>query len=460
MSAFDPGLRRVCVHAGTTAVDLALPAAVPVAALIPAIVGVLEGRGTDRPARAEAVRYRLSRPGLPPLPASTTLAQNGIRDGAVLVLSQCATEMPAPYCDDVAEAVSAALGAAVPPAGKQARRRAVRLTGAVAAGGITGIGCLLLVRNTLGTNAAGTTVAAATAGLVALLFATIAHRAYRDAIAGLTLSVVATAFAAVAGLLAVPGPPGAPHVLLAAMTAAVTSVLALRLTGCGVVTLTALSWFAVAVAVAALAGVITAAPLHVIGSVAALLFLGLLEAAARLSVGLAGLSPQPSSRLAGPDADVLAGKAIRADNWLTSLLAAFSASAALGAILTALAARTSGAARVGGIALAALTGTLLLLRARSHIDRTRMLMFVVTGFATAATAFALTVSGTRQGPWLVTVTASSVAAASYLGFAATPLSPIARRGVELLECLVLVVMVPLTCWICGLYGAVRGLDLL
>ena len=97
----------------------------------------------------------------------------------------------------------------------------------MAAGCLTGIGGLVLIRDAFSANAArdiGTTAGiAALAGFVALLAAAIAHRAYRDPIAGLTLSLVATAFAALAGFLAVPGAPGAPNVLLAAMAAAVTS---------------------------------------------------------------------------------------------------------------------------------------------------------------------------------------------------------------------------------------------
>ena len=87
LSASDPGLRRVSVHAGTAVVDLALPAAVPVATLIPSIVDILDGHGADRSGDQPADRYRLSLPGAPALHASTTLAQNGIRDGAVLILS-------------------------------------------------------------------------------------------------------------------------------------------------------------------------------------------------------------------------------------------------------------------------------------------------------------------------------------------------------------------------------------
>jgi type VII secretion integral membrane protein EccD len=445
LSAPDPGLRRVSVHAGTDVIDLSLPAMVPVATLIPSIIDIL-----GEPAGDLAMRYQLSRPGLPALPASTTLAQNGIRDGTVLVLSQSSTELPAPRHHDAAEAVSAALeSGAGPGAGRQAR-----LTGALAAGCLAGIGGLTLVRNALSANvtqyADATAGIAAMAGLIALLFATIAHRAYRDAFVGLTVGVIATGFAAVAGLFAVPNGPGVPNVLLAAMAAAVTSVLAMRVTGCGAVTLTAVACFAILVALAALAGVLTAAPPHAIGAVSVLGSLGLLGVAGRVSIILAGLSPRLP-------ADSVATSAIRADNWLTSLQAAFSASAAVSAIGTAFAVHGTPA----GLALGFLTGALLLLRVRAHEGR-RTLVLAVSGVATTATTFAVAAAGApRHGPWIAAITAMLVAVAACAGFVAPTMSPspVLRRSGELLECLVLTAVAPLACWICGLYSAVRGLDL-
>jgi type VII secretion integral membrane protein EccD len=460
LSESGPGLRRVSVHAGAAVVDLTLPAGVPVATLIPSIVDILTGRGTDSPGGLVGRRYQLSLPGTFALDASTTLAQNGIRDGEVIVLSEARTPLPAPRYDDVAEAVSTTLDTTAFRSNQPRDRKATRLMGAVAASCLTGIGAVALTRNALSANAThhlgATAGVAALAGFVALLFAVIAHRAHRDPVAGLTLSVIATAFAAVAGILAVPAAPGIPSVLLAAMAAAVMSVLAMRLSGCGVVTLTAVSCFALVVAIAALVGVITAAPLHVIGSVSALLSLGLLGVAARVSIVLAGLSPQLPPAPDLDTADCLAAKAIRADNWLTSLLAAFASSAAVGAIVAML----TGAPRLSCIAFASVTGALLLSDARCN-DRRRALIFVVSGIVTTGTTFGVTAAGAPDhGPWIAAVAAMLAAAAIYLGFVAPTmsLSPVVRRSVELLECLALVAMVPLTCWICGLYGTVRGFN--
>ena len=454
LPASDPGLRRVSVHAGSADVDLALPAGVPVAILIPSIVDVLDGRGVTGAGGLEAVRYQLSAPGRSALDPSMTLAQNGVRDGDVLVLTESRTPPPPPRHHDVARAVSAALGgASAPGSDRQAARRA----GATAAGCLTATGALVLIRNTYEASAFGvrgaTAGVAAAGGFIALLGAALAQRAYRDRMAALALSVLGTAFAALAGFLAVPGAAGLPNTLLATSAAAATSVLASRLTGCCSVTLTAISCAATLIAIAALAGVLTAAPLPAISSVTALISLGLLGMAARLSIILAGLSPG----LPPPDveaADGLADKAIRAGDWLAALQAAFSSSTAVGAVVTVLA----GATRPPCLAFGAVTGALLLSRARSD-DRRRTKVSAIGGTAVISTTFGVMAFGMPgRGPWIAAATAMLAAAAIYLGFVlpALRLSPIVRRGAEVLECVALVAMVPLTCWVCGVYSAVRG----
>jgi type VII secretion integral membrane protein EccD len=330
-------------------------------------------------------------------------------------------------------------------------RQAARLTGAIAASVLTGVGGLTLIRNAFTANITGATLGVTvSAGLLALLCAGVAHRTYGDAFAGLALSVIATAFTAIAGYLAVPGVPGLPNVVLGAMTAAVTSVLALRLAGCGAGTLTALACVATIIAAAAFVGVITAAPPHVIGSVSALMSLGLLGMAARISIALAGLSP----RL--PPAPDLDARAIRARTWLTSLLAALACGATVGAFVTVL----TGAPGPPRIVFGALAGALLLLRARRG-DRSGGLVFATCGTAVIATTFAILARGVPSGAWTAAMTAVLAAAATCLGFAAsaTSPSPVLRRVVDVLECLALVAMVPITCWVCGLYGAVHGLNL-
>lgn len=458
LSVSDPGLRRVSVHAGDAVVDLALPSGMPVAALIPPIVDTLKSHGADSSAGRTATRYQLSGPGAATLHSSMTLVQSGIRDGDVLVLSRSATPLPVFRYDDVAEAVSETLNGRT--WSQSQNHRAARLSAALAAGWLTGAGGLALVRNTFTANAGGsvgaTAAIAALVAFIAVMLAALAQRAYRDSMAGLTLSLIATTFAAIAGFLAVPGSPGVPNVLLAATAGAVTAVLAKRVSDCGTITLTAASCFAMVVAVASFGGMVTGAPLYVIGAVAALVSLGLLGVAARVAIALAGLSPKPADpNTVESPADGLAAKAIRADEWLTSLLAAFSSASAVGAIITVLA----GTPRLGCIAYGAATSALLLLRANS-VDRKRTLACVISGVVTIGTTLGCAAIRTPEhSPWIAAATALLVGATVYLGFVAPAisLSPIARKGIELFECLVLIAMVPLTCWICGLYSAARGL---
>ncbi|HEY9305116.1 MAG TPA: type VII secretion integral membrane protein EccD, partial [Mycobacterium sp.] len=173
-------------------------------------------------------------------------------------------------------------------------------------------------------------------------------------------------------------------------------------------------------------------------------------------------SAQVSSESDGA-CDELGAKAIRANGWLTSLVAAFSGSAALGAIGAAAGSLSADRPRWLGITFATITGGVLLLRARSHSDLARSAPLIAAGIATlSATLVTAAVAYPAHTPYIAAVSTTMAAAALCLGFIAQTMtvSPIGQRSVELLEYLALAVVVPLAFWICGLYGAVRGLNLL
>ncbi|WP_264061333.1 type VII secretion integral membrane protein EccD [Mycobacterium montefiorense] len=451
LSVSDQGLRRVSVHAGTAVADLALPCGMPVAALLPPIVDILKAHGVSD---LTGVSYQLSIPGAAALDSSMTLVQNGIRDGDVLVVSRSAAPPPDFRHDDVAQAVSQTLNERT--SSPSQIRRVMRLSASLAAGYLAGIGSLALIRNTFIAGAEGhrgaTAGIAVSVAFAAAMMSALAQRAYRDAMAGLTLGLTSTAFAATAGFLAVPGAPGLPNVLLAASSAAVTATLTMRVSGCGEITLTAVSCFAAVVAVAAFGGVLTGVPPYVIGAVSAVVSLGLLGVAAPAAVVLAGLSPKSNCDNAVED---LTAKALRADAWLSILLAAFSSSGAVGAIVTV----SVGIPRSGCSTFSAATGVLLLLRANA-VDRKGTLVCFIGAVMTIGTTVGFAaIRAPEHGPWIAAATTLLVATAVYLGFV-TPgisFSPIARKSAELLECLVLIAMVPLTFWICGFYDTARGL---
>jgi len=454
-------LRRVSVYADSVHVDLVLSAVVPIGSLIPPIVDMLIAESGHR-AQPVAIRHQLSLPGKTALDPSKNLAQLEIRDGTVLILTSSSNHLVPPRFDDIAEAVSMSLAATVRPC----TRQAARLISMLAAGLLATAGAGVLIRTAFDTGDArrsGCAVVAAVAVFIALPAAVVVYRLFSDRTAGLTLGLAASGLAALAGLLAVPGHMGAPNALLATAATA-TSATVIRVIGCCAAVFTALACLAGFEAAAAVVGTITAVPLPAIGAASAAISLTLVEASARVSIMLAGLSSQvrpvedPAS---APHR--LSDSTIRANRWLTSLVAAFSAAAALGAIGAATCSYVAGGPRPLGIAFATLTGSVLLLRARSHRDLTKSVPLVVAGTITlGCTLVVAAVAYPLQAPYIAAASMMLAAAALCLGFITHTMtfSPIGRRSAELLEYLALALIVPLACWICGLYSAARGMNLL
>lgn len=268
-----------------------------------------------------------------------------------------------------------------------------------------------------------------------------------------TAGVSAAALAAVAGFVAVPGGPGAPNALLAAAAATAAAVLAMH-RGETSPTLIALCCLAALGLGAALVGVLTPVGLPAVGAAAAAAGTVALHGAARLSIALAGLAQRATPTRADLD-----DQATRAHQLLTGLVAGFAATAALGGLGAVAGVHTSGSPRFGGVAVAAVTGAALLLRARSHTDRAQIAALVlggITAFSGAVAAAAATAP--QYALWLAAAAGASAGAALYLG-GRPPLSPVIWRAAELLEYPVLVAVAPLACWLGGCYGAVRGLSL-
>lgn len=370
MSIADSGLRRVAVHAETGRADLALPAGMPVAALIASVVDLMPRR--DGP---PALRpYRLGLPGRAPLDPSKTLAQQGIRDGAVLVLTRAGDRVTEPRFDDPAEQMAATVREALSPWHPATRR----LTAALAASGLAGV----------------------------------------------------------AGFVAVPGGPGAPNALLAVAAAGTVAAAAVPSSGCsGPVraTLCCLAGLAVAAAVVGMACAATGMSLQAAGAVGTAVAVGVVRMAGRIAL---------VSRRAAREAHDL----------LTGLVAASAAAVVLGSLGVA---AGQAVPRPVGVAFAAVAGVALLLRARSHSDSRQIAALLAGGVTTIGTA----VLTAGSGPWPAAVALALAGVAIGAGFAAPPASPLARRAAEVLESLALGALVPLACWLCGVYGAARGLSL-
>jgi len=435
-------LCRLTVHGGgddgSLAVDLALPRNADVGLLMPSIVDLVR-RDT---APAEVGRWRLARIGGGPLDESMTLNENNVRDGDLLVLT--AGEAPAlrwfsldPY-RVVADAIDSPHGPAP------------RITAVAAMLCAAGIGAAALWWSGLVTRGYGHLTTGALVAAAAAIGA-IALRRTHDPLPCVALGVIAVVNAAVVGFLAVPAGPSAANGLLAATAAAATAIVLLRLTRCGTTCLTAIATCAALTAATAAVGVAWPVPVEAAGALLIVLSLAVLGLAARLSIMVAGLTPDLPA--------VGEAHVTLAHQTMTGLVAGSSAAAAVGSVLVACGSLDGGRSALSPSLFTAVVGVVLSLRARTHSEMPRRIALGAGGLVSVAAGLAVVVmSEPGQAFWatLVTAAAGAVALGWLHGY---PVSPVVRRSVEVVEYLALAAVLPLACWVVGLYGLVRGLSL-
>jgi hypothetical protein len=99
-----------------------------------------------------------------------------------------------------------------------------------------------------------------------------------------------------------------------------------------------------------------------------------------------------------------------------------------------------------------------MLRTCTHVDMVRRTVLIVCGTAAIAAGGALVAaSAPAQAHWVGVLMA--VIGLSVMGAWGATANPLTRRGVEMLEYAALAAVVPLACWVAGLYGLIRGLSL-
>jgi len=432
---------RLAVQHGLQTVDLALPSDAPVGALLPSIADLV-GRGTA--AADEGRQWYLSRIGQGRIDEMTSLRDNGVRDGELLLLTTAAIPAPTRISDDPWRAViDAADNGCVP----------TRVTATAACAVAALLGASALVWSGIVTHATRHVVTAALIAAATAIGAVAVQRAHHDATVCVTLSVTAVVFAAIAGFLAVPGDPSAASSLLGTAVACSTSFVLLRIARCGAICLTALATLSALASVASACAVAWMLPITTMGAVLAPLSLATLGVAARLSITAAGLAPAMSSSgdPAQEDLSQPTPRAITAHHTLSGLVFGSACAAALGSVLLA--------SKASGAALAAVVGLVMVLRARTHIDALRRTVLVAGGAAAVvASCAAVVVSAPAQANWICLLSIAVGVSMLGDGFGTTA-NPLVRRAVEVLEYLALAAVVPLACWVGGVYDLVRGLSL-
>jgi type VII secretion integral membrane protein EccD len=428
------GLVRVTVLKGARRADLAVPAGVPVADLLPELVGSV---GALDPYTVHG-GYRLVRPAGGSLRPDDKLAAQGVEDGEVLSVEVGAEIPPPRVYDDGVEAVADAVERHTRPWSPAASARTALVTAVLA---------LLLAAAVLFTLRTSGTPVALAAGVCAVLLVTTAavlSRGQAAHRAGVGAAWCAAPFAAVAGMAALADRDWAGLPLLAAGAAVVVSA------GLGIAALAA--YRALLVPALALAGLAVAVAALVIGGMpvgsAAACLLALVVVLGSV-VPWASLSttrlrpPQPRS-----EAEILADPspldrtAVERQVRLgREVLIALTITVGAVLVLTAPLVVRLG---VWGTGLVVVAAIVLILRARQYRDSGEVAVTVVSAVAALAAAFAA--AALLHPGWRPLLAGILLAVGAVLiAVAVTPRTPNVRlrRSADVLEPVARVALLPL-----------------
>lgn len=470
-----PELCRVTVLARHTQVDLALPGDVPVALIVPGVVDLIAGHRSVNDfdpsvERVEPEAWALARLGSSRLAAALSLHEQGVRDGDLLVLEDASAPAPPALFDDVTHSVATADEAA---AGRWSPSAAATVAAAVTLSAtVVGAGALLRLSAPEGRLAAGAGCGAL--AVLLLLAGILLGRARDDRRPVALLCACAVPAAFVTGILVVPGAFGPAHSMLGAVLSGAAATLVLVSTDVGRVPFTAVAAVA-AVAAGAFLVATSGIPASAVGAGVVVTAMLTVTFAPRLAMKLADLPlpPVPGPGAGAPrtedggdgedrslpDRSELAAAAARARDHLTGLVGA-------GAVLTVAgawcaAAPLSGDDPVGpGTALALAAAAVIMLRGRTYTDACQATLLVAGGASVPVGLLAAVAISGSVPPVAVFALAAGVAAAALVFGVAAPrrsFTPVQRRAAELVEYATIATVLPLACWVTGLYAAVRGI---
>ncbi|MGV9210958.1 type VII secretion integral membrane protein EccD [Micromonospora sp. RB23] len=456
------GLSRITIVAPRTRMDLALPSDVPMADLLPTL---LRYAGEDL--ADDGVRHggwALSRLGSAPLDGGRTAAQLGVRDGEVLYFNPRSAAAPEIVFDDVVDAVATATTQR-PGSWQVEATRSFSVLFAAAAFGAGAVAALFT-----GPPHLPAALAAVLVAVALLVGAAVLARAVGDSRTGSVLAMGGLLYAGTGGLLLLAGDRKlteltSPHVLLAATAVVVAGAVAVLAVGDDRYPL----FFAgiglgagtgVGALLCLLLDIDAAAGAAVVAAVA----FGMVPALPMVAYRLARL-PVPSIPT-GPDdlktdSETVDGRRVlersdRADAFLTALLWTVSLLVLGAELVLAL------DGRLAAVLLCLVLALLSLLRARPLLGRAQRVPVLLAGTAGLGLAAAATFAGgalaVRLGLVLGGLLLAAVVSLIYgLSVAGKRISPVWGRLLDIVEILLIIALVPLAVWVCGMYDWIVNL---
>lgn len=461
----DAGIRsdqcRVTVIAPDTRIDVALPAHVPLAELIPTLL-----RQTGSDAQADPTRgagWSLQRFGQSALDTSLTAAALSLMDGEMLYLRPRRSELPELAYDDVVDAVATAVSHST----RRWSDADTRRTGLALASVALATAALIGLGSGPPWVAPAAVAGALTVGLLGL--AAVLSRAFSDARAGKVPAHAAVGFALLTGAAAFGSDRpldqfGAPSVLGAAAAVLVVVPIAAFAVADGVAGLIGIGLVAL---IALLVGALDATSgVGMVGAaaVAVVLALGLTQLVPVLALRMAEL-PLPAIPFTADEvsqdnslvhgAEILR-RTVVANTYVTALVGAVAVVVAGGELVL------FGQPEPGAQWLMAVTALAAALRARAFVgwlQRTFLLLSAVVGFGLLAISLASQEPGILRVLFLVAslIGLAGVLVVSALRLPGHQVSPVWRRAADILDGIVVLSLIPVALNVMGLYGYVRGL---
>jgi type VII secretion integral membrane protein EccD len=454
---------RVTVVAPNTRIDVALPADVAVADLLPMLLEMARESAPDGGVRHGG--WCLARLGEEPLDPSRTLASLGVVDGELLQLRRRSENPPPPLYDDVVDAIAEAHPESYRPWTSETASRIGHLAAGLAL--LAAAVAVLLGGPLLGGNQFVAAIAGGVGAVVAVVVGAVLTRVYALPETGVLVAAAGgLPMAFVCGLYVVPGHPGQASLLLASTLTLIVAVAAIMVIGAGVVTFVAAATAAAFGAVAFLVATLVEAEPAAVAAGAAAVALAGLSVLPRITIQLAGL-PLPNvpgnaedlkEDTGFPDFDVIEQRSGLAHQYMTGLVVGCGAVAAAGAVVSA----TSPS--LFGPILAVVVALVMLLRSRTYANGSQAVALLVCGMVAAA--------GVLVG-WMIEADALtrvllvfgalvlSAAASLVLGVVVPHqrFSPVLRRSVDIAEAVLIAAVLPLALAVMDLYAAVRHLNL-
>jgi type VII secretion integral membrane protein EccD len=453
---------RVTVVAPRTRIDVALPADVSVADLLPKLLEMANEVTPDGGARHGG--WCLAKLGDSPLDPSRTLGSLGIVDGDMLQLRKRNENPPPPLYDDVVDAIAESAPDSFRPWTKQTANRIGYIAGAIAL--FLAAVAVLMGGPLNGGNQLAAAIASGVTSIVAVGAGAVIARAYQATTAGVLVAAAGgLPMAFVSGVYIVPDGLGAANFLLGSALMGIVASASIMLIGAGVTTFVAAGTAAVFGILAFTVGTLIDHPAAGIAAGTAAAALAGISMLPRLTIQLAKL-PLPNvpgsaedlkEDSAMPDYRSIERRAGLAHEYMTGMIIGSGIVAAISAMLTA------AAPGVWGVITAVVITLVLLLRGRTYANGSQAIALLATGMLSAA--------GVLIG-WLIEASAFDrlllvFGALVVIGGAALVLgvifpeqrfSPPLRRAVEVFEAICIASVLPLALAVMNLYTTLRHLN--